>query len=53
MYLGILSLLVAINLLTGETIHLISSIHKSSDFVRFLKMLDGKYSAGDKIRLIT
>jgi transposase len=50
--LGTLSLLAAIDLLTGEAIPLVSSTHKSSDFVCFLKMLDEKYPAGDKIRLI-
>lgn len=50
--LGTLSLLAAIDLLTGEALPLISPTHKSSDFVRFLKMLDEKYPVGDKIRLI-
>lgn len=50
--LGTLSLLAAIDLLTGEAIPLVSDTHKSSDFVRFLKMLDTKYPEGDKIRLI-
>lgn len=50
--LGTMSLLAAIDLLTGEAIPLVSPTHKSSDFVRFLKILDEKYPAGDKIRLI-
>ena len=50
--LGTLSLLAAIDLLTGEAIPLVSPTHKSSDFVRFLKLLDEKYPAKDKIRLI-
>lgn len=50
--LGTLSLLAAIDLLTGEAVPLVRPTHKSSDFVRFLKILDGKYPAGDKIRLI-
>lgn len=50
--LGTLSLLAAIDLLTGEAIPLVSPTHKSSDFVSFLKALDGKYPKGDKIRLI-
>lgn len=50
--LGTLSLLAAIDLLTGEAIPLVSPTHKSSDFVRFLKMLNEKYPVGDKIRLI-
>ena len=49
---GTLSLLAAIDLLTGEAIPLISHTHKSSDFVRFLKLLDQKYPAKDKIRII-
>ena len=49
---GTLFLLAAIDLLTGEAIPYVSPTHKSSDFVHFLKMLDGKYPSGDKIRLI-
>lgn len=47
---GTLSLLTALDLLTGEAIPYISDTHKSSDFVEFL--LDAKYPEGDKIRLI-
>lgn len=50
--LGTLSLLAAIDLLTGEAVPLVSATHKSSDFVMFLKALDDKYPKGDKIRLI-
>lgn len=50
--LGTVSLLAAIDLLTGEAIPLVSDTHKSSDFVVFLKKLDEKYPKGDKIRLI-
>jgi len=50
--LGTLSLLAAIDLLTGEAIPLVSETHKSSDFVSLLKALDEKYPKGDKIRLI-
>lgn len=49
---GTLSLLAAIDLLTGEAIPFISDTHKSSDFVEFLSRLDVKYPEGDKIRLI-
>ena len=49
---GTLSLLAGIDLLTGEAIPYISETHKSSDFVYFLKKLDGKYPESDKIRLI-
>ena len=50
--LGTLSLLAAIDLLTGEAIPLVSETHKSSDFVTFLKKLDEKYPKGDIIRII-
>lgn len=50
--LGTLSLLAAIDLLTGEAIPYVSETHKSADLVVFLKKLDEKYPAGDKIRLI-
>lgn len=50
--LGTLSLLAAIDLLTGEAIPLVRDTHKSADFIYFLKMLDSKYPKGDKIRLI-
>jgi transposase len=49
---GTLSLLAAIDLLTGEAIPYVSDTHKSSDFISFLKKLDAKYPNGDKIRLI-
>lgn len=49
---GTLSLPAGIDLLTGEAIPYISETHKSSGFVHFLKMLDEKYPAGDKIRLV-
>lgn len=49
---GILSLLVGIDLLTGEAIPLVSENHKSSDFINFLKILDEKYPEGDSIQLI-
>ena len=41
---GTLSLLAAIDLLSGEAIPLVSETHKSSDFVTFLKKLDEKIS---------
>ena len=50
--LGTLSLLAAIDLLTGDAIPLVSDTHKSADFARFLKKLNEKYPAGDKIRII-
>ena len=50
--LGTLSLLAAIDLLTGEAIPLVSETHKSCDFVSFLKILDNKYPKNVKLRLI-
>ena len=50
--LGTLSLLAAIDLLSGEAIPLVSETHKSSDFVTFLKKLDEKYPKADIIRII-
>ena len=50
--LGTVSLLAAIDLLTGEAIPLVSDTHKSSDFVTFLKKLDEKYPSKDRIRII-
>ncbi|OPZ90628.1 MAG: hypothetical protein BWY74_02254 [Firmicutes bacterium ADurb.Bin419] len=50
--LGTLSLLAGIDLLSGEAIPLVAETHKSSDFIRFLMILDEKYPKGDKIRVI-
>ena len=50
--LGTIDLLAGIDLLTGEALPLISETHKSSDFIKFLKILDAKYPEGEKIRLI-
>lgn len=50
--LGTVSLLAGIDLLTGEAIPLVSDTHKSSDFIEFLKILDKKYPAQDKIQII-
>ena len=47
-----LSLLVSIDLLTGEATPLVSETHKSSDYVEFLRILDGKYPRGDLIRIV-
>jgi len=49
---GTLTLLAGIDLLTGEAIPLISETHKSSDFIKFLEILDAKYPKGEIIRLI-
>ena len=50
--LGTLSLLASIDLLTGEATPLVSETHKSSDYVAFLRILDGKYPKGDLIRIV-
>ena len=50
--LGTLSLLASIDLLTGEATPLAGETHKSSDYVEFLKILDGKYPKGDLIRIV-
>ena len=50
--LGTLSLLAGIDLQTGDAIPLVSDTHNSQDYIEFLKKLDNKYPAGDKIRLI-
>ena len=50
--LGTLSLLAGIDLQTGEAIPLVSDTHNSEDYINFLKKLDSKYPAGDKIRLV-
>lgn len=50
--LGTVSLLAAIDLLTGEAIPLVSNTHKSSDFVDFLKIIHEKYPKTDKVRII-
>ena len=50
--LGTLSLLASIDLLTGEATPLVSETHKSSDYVAFLRILDGRYPKGDLIRIV-
>ena len=50
--LGTLSLLAAIDLLTGEAIPLVSETHNSDDYISFLKILDARYPAEDKIRIV-
>ena len=50
--LGTVSLLAGIDLLTGDAIPLVSDTHKSSDFIRFLNILNSRYPEGDKIRII-
>ena len=50
--LGTISLLAAIDLLTGEEIPLVRNTHNSDDFIDFLKFLDERYAAGDTIQVI-
>ena len=50
--LGIVSLLAAIDLLTGEAIPLVRDTHNSNDFIDFLKMLNSHYPKGDTIQVI-
>lgn len=50
--LGTVSLLAAIDLLTGEAIPLVRNTHNSDDFIDFLKILDERYAAGDTIQII-
>ena len=49
---GTVSLLAAIDLLTGEAIPLVRNTHNSDDFIDFLKLLNEKYAAGDTIQII-
>lgn len=50
--LGTISLLAAIDLLTGEANPLVRNTHNSDDFIDFLKLLDERYAAGDTIQII-
>ena len=50
--LGTVSLLAAIDLLTGEAVPLVRDKHTSDDFIDFLKILNEKYPEGDIIRVI-
>lgn len=50
--LGTISLLAAIDLLTGEAIPLVRNTHNSDDFIDFLKLLDERYATGDTIQII-
>lgn len=50
--LGIVSLLAAIDLQTGEAIPLVRDRHSSKEYIEFLKLLDDKYPKEDKIRIV-
>ena len=49
---GTLSLLAGIDLLSGEVLGLVRQRHRSAEFIEFLKLADGHYSAGARIRLV-
>jgi transposase len=49
---GTLSLLAAIDLLTGEVVGLVRGRHRSREFIEFLRLLDGRYAPGTKIRIV-
>ena len=50
--LGTVSLLAGLDLLTGKVIPSVSDTHKSSDFIEWLKIIDGQYPEQDTIRLV-
>ncbi len=50
--LGTLSLLVAIDLQTGEAIPLVRDKHSSKEYIEFLRLIDEKYPKEDKIRIV-
>lgn len=50
--LGTVSLLAGLDLHSGRVIETISNTHKSSDFIAFLRKLDGVYPTHQKIRLL-
>ena len=52
MRLGTVSLLAGLDLHTGNVIEIVSNTHKSSDFIAFLKKVDERYPAHQKIRLV-
>jgi transposase len=49
---GTLSLLAGIDLLSGEVLGLVRPRHRSSEFIEFLKLADGHYPAGARIRVV-
>ena len=49
---GTLSLLAGIDLLSGEVLGLVRPRHRSAEFIEFLKLADGHYPAGARIRLV-
>jgi transposase len=49
---GTLSLLAGIDLLSGEVLGLVRERHRSKEFIEFLKLVDGHYPAGARIRVV-
>jgi len=49
---GTLSLLAGIDLLSGEVLGLVRPRHRSAEFIEFLKLADGHYPAGARIRIV-
>jgi transposase len=49
---GTVSLLARLDLHSGGIIETVSDLHKSADFIAFLKKLDGAYPEHHKIRLV-
>ncbi|MDR3702264.1 MAG: IS630 family transposase [Candidatus Sulfopaludibacter sp.] len=49
---GTLSLLAAIDLVSGEVLGLVRKRHRSAQFIELLKLADGHYPAGARIRLV-
>ena len=50
--LGTVSLLAGLDLFTGKVIPSVSDTHKSSDFIEWLKIINGQYPEQDTIRLV-
>ena len=49
---GTVSLLAAIDLLSGEVLGLVRQRHRSAEFIEFLKLVDDHYPAGPRIRIV-
>jgi transposase len=49
---GTLSLLAGIDLVSGEVLGLVRKRHRSAEFIEFLKLADGHYPAGARIRIV-
>jgi transposase len=49
---GTLSLLAGIDLVSGEVLGLVRKLHRSAEFIEFLKLADAHYPAAARIRLV-